>query len=118
MQRANRKDSNHAEIAKAFQDRGFVVLDISQLKNCCDIFVAKNQVTIAVEIKSGIKKKLTSGEIKFAEKWIAGGGIWKRIDNVEDVMLLDCAYFGVLYDVKSENEIETDNLKNKTDWRS
>jgi len=37
MQRAAKKDANHKEIQKFFESKGYSVLDLSQLKNACDI---------------------------------------------------------------------------------
>jgi len=89
MQRAARKDANHGEIHKEFEKEGFVVKDLSQLKNCCDIAVARNGYTYMIEIKDGSKppsaRKLTPGEIKFRDRWISGGGLWRLIESVEDV---------------------------------
>ena len=73
MFRAARKDANHKEIVNLFRSLKWSVLDVAQLKNCCDIFVSKNGRTIAVEIKDGTKppsqRKLTKGEQEFKDKW-------------------------------------------------
>ena len=73
MRRAARTDSNHAEIVAAYRKRGYSVLDVSKLKNCCDLFVARNGQTWAVEIKDGkkppSKRKLTDGEQTFRDGW-------------------------------------------------
>jgi len=53
FRRAAKVDDNQSEIVKAFRGLGFTVLIISQLKNCCDIFVSKYGRTIAIEIKDG-----------------------------------------------------------------
>ena len=74
MRTAARVDKNQPEITKAFRERGWSVLIISQLKNCCDIIVAKNGRTICVEIKDGEKppsaQKLTKGEQEFRSRWL------------------------------------------------
>ena len=71
--RACRTDKNHKQIVRAFRDLGWYVLDISQLKKCCDLLVAKHRITVAVEVKDGTasksKQKLTEGEKKFKEEW-------------------------------------------------
>jgi Holliday junction resolvase len=86
MRRAARVDANQTEIVAAFRKRGWSVLIISQLKNCCDIFVAKGGRTIAVEIKDGTKaesaQKLTSGELAFFESWKGELAIIKSVDDV------------------------------------
>jgi len=88
MQRAAKKDANHKEIVDEFESLGFVVLDLSQLKNCCDIVVAKNNYTVLIEIKDGSqipsRRKLTPGEELFALKWIQGGR-WFKVENIQDV---------------------------------
>jgi hypothetical protein len=92
MRTAVRKDANHKEIENAFKKMGFSVLDISQLKNCCDLFVSKRCVTYAVEIKDGTKtpsqRKLTSGEREFKETWELNGR-WRLIESIEDVERLN-----------------------------
>ena len=73
MFRAAKKDVNHNEIADIFKKNGWSVLDVSQLKKCCDMFIAKRGRTIAVEVKDGAKppsaRKLTDGELIFARNW-------------------------------------------------
>ncbi len=86
MFRAARIDANQPEIVKTFRGLGWSVLIISQLKNCCDIFVSKNGRTIAVEIKDGSKppskQKLTEGELKFKDSWQGEYALIKSIDDV------------------------------------
>jgi len=89
MRRAARVDDNQPEIVEAFRRLGWSVLIISQLKNCCDIFVSKNGRTVAVEIKDGSKppskRKLTEGEAEFKKDW---QGEYAIIESVEDVFSL------------------------------
>lgn len=86
MRLAAKTDSNHAEIVKAFRAYGYSVLDISRLKNCCDLFVAKKRRTFAVEIKDGSKppskRQLTDGELKFMSEW---KGVYIVIESLSDV---------------------------------
>ena len=86
MRRSARVDENQPEIVSAFRTLGWAVLIISQLKNCCDIFVSKNGRTIAVEIKDGTKpkskQKLTEGEISFKNEWQGEYAIVTSIDDV------------------------------------
>lgn len=97
MRIAAKKDANHKEIVEAFRLFGWSVLDISQLKNCCDIFVSKNHNTIAVEIKDGSKppsaRKLTPGELVFKDSW---KGHYVIVCSVGDVLLLNSRFFGCL----------------------
>jgi hypothetical protein len=85
-----RIDNNHQGIKEAFVKMGFSVLDISELKNCCDLFVGKHGETIAIEIKDGAKppsaRKLTKGEQSFALRWC---GWWELVKEVEDIQEID-----------------------------
>ena len=90
FRRAAKVDVNQPEIVAAFRRLGWSVLIISQLKKCCDIFVAKGGVTIAVEIKDGDKppsaRKLSEGEQDFKDNWL---GQWELIESVDDVIELN-----------------------------
>lgn len=90
MMRAARVDANQPEIVKAFRDLGWSVLIISQLKNCCDIVVAKEGCTLLVEIKDGSKppskQKLTDGESKFLSTW---KGEWHIVKSIDDVVKIN-----------------------------
>lgn len=89
MRRAARVDRNQPEIVEAFRKMGWSVLIISQLKNCCDLFVSKSGRTIAVEIKDGDKppsqQKLTEGEEKFMESWQGEYRIIKCIEDIKEL---------------------------------
>lgn len=84
--RAVKKDSNHQEVVAEFRKLGFSVLDISQLKNCCDLFVAKSGITVAVEVKDGSlppsKRRLTAGEREFKSAWRGNYAIIESLDHV------------------------------------
>lgn len=88
MRRAAKKDANHNEIAKEFERLGWIVLDLSQLKNCCDMAVTKEGRTFMVEVKDGSKppsqRKLSEGEEKFKTKWLQGG-LWNLVKSIDDV---------------------------------
>ena len=88
--RANRRDANHRDIIEEFKRLGWSVLDIADLKNCCDLMVAKCGHTIAIEVKDGEKppsaRKLTSGEESFRERWT---GNYKIVINELDVQNID-----------------------------
>jgi hypothetical protein len=90
FRRAARVDDNQPAIVAEFRKLGWSVLIISQLKKCCDIFVAKGGVTIAVEIKDGDKppsaRKLSEGEQDFRDNWL---GRWELIESINDVIELD-----------------------------
>jgi len=93
MRTAARKDTNHEQIVKLFKKLGWSVLDIAQLKNCCDIFVSKKQITIAIEIKDGEKppsqRKLTDGELKFKNEW---KGFYQIVICDDDVININGMY--------------------------
>lgn len=90
FRRAAKTDSNHQEVVKLFRKLGWSVLDVSQLKNCCDLVVAKDRYTVAVEVKDGAKppsaRKLSDGEIKFRDNW---NGAYMLVQSLEDVQLLN-----------------------------
>lgn len=73
FRRAAKVDDNQKEVVALFRKLGWYVLIISQLKNCCDIIVSKDNITIAIEIKDGKKppsqRKLSEGEVKFKDEW-------------------------------------------------
>lgn len=87
-----RKDANHNEIVAEFERLGWIVLDLSQLKNACDIAATKYGHTWMIEIKDGAKqpsqRKLTEGEQKFKEKWQPQGK-WALVETLKDVIDLD-----------------------------
>lgn len=87
MRRAAKVDRNHSEIVSAFRKFGCSVLNISSLKNCGDLVVAKNNKTVIVEVKDWMqppsKRKLTQGEQKFADEW---KGIYIKVETLGDVI--------------------------------
>ena len=89
MTLAPRKDRNHQEIVAKLRSCNCSVLDVAALKNCCDLFVAHQGRTWAVEIKDGEKppsgRKLTEGEESFRLQWMRHGE-WRLITSVEDAM--------------------------------
>lgn len=93
FRRAAKVDANQKEIVRSFRGLGWYVLIISQLKNCCDIIVSKNNVTIAIEIKDGSKpksqQKLSEGELKFMEEW---KGLYEIVTCVDEVVAINDNY--------------------------
>ena len=83
--KANRVDANQAELVAYFKKWDCSVLNISSLKNCCDIFISRHGRTIAIEIKDSAKpksaRKLTEGEEKFKEGW---AGCWRLCESIKD----------------------------------
>jgi len=86
FRRAAKVDKNQPEIVKALRKMGWYVLIISQLKNCCDIIISKDGVTVAVEIKDGdlppSQRKLSEGELKFKNEW---QGNYLIIESLDDL---------------------------------
>lgn len=95
FRRAAKVDDNQKEVVALFRKLGWYVLIISQLKNCCDIVVSKNNVTIAIEIKDGKKppssRKLSEGELKFKSEW---KGLYELVICDEDVISVNKRYNG------------------------
>ena len=89
MRRAAKVDDNQGDIVALFRRLGWSVLLIHQIKNACDIIVAIDGITVAVEIKDGKKqpsqRKLTQGERKFKDGW---NGHWYLIETEDDVINL------------------------------
>ena len=88
--RAAKKDRNHQQVVKLFKALGWSVLDVAQLKKCCDLFVSKNKITVAIEVKDGTlapsRQRLTDGEQLFADNW---KGEYRIVRRDEDVINLD-----------------------------
>jgi len=85
--RATRRDLNHKEIVEAFRRFGFEVLDVSGVPNAFDILISLNGYCIAIEIKSKRTSKLTDGEQKFKERWLAPYEIVYDVNDVSDIAL-------------------------------
>lgn len=87
FRRAAKTDDNQKEVVALFRKLGWCVLIVSQLKNCCDIIVSKDGVTIAIEIKDGKKppsaRKLSKGELDFKNEWL---GEWRLVETESDVL--------------------------------
>lgn len=75
MSRANRKDSNHAEIVAALRQAGALVLDAAQHAPewGFDLLVLFHGEWSVMEIKQG-KAKLTPNEIKARDEIASHGG--------------------------------------------
>ncbi len=90
FRRAAKVDDNQKEVVALFRKLGWTVLIISQLKNCCDLFVSKNGRTIAIEVKDGKKppsqRRLSEGEIKFMSAW---QGEYALVETLEHVKQLE-----------------------------
>lgn len=88
MRRAAKVDSNQKEIVESLRRHGATVLIVSQLKNCFDILVGYNGVNFIMEIKDGklppSKKRLTTGELEFKNKW--KGGNYYVVESVEQAI--------------------------------
>lgn len=88
--RAARVDRNQPEVVDEFRRLGFSVLITSQLKNCCDLIVAKRGRSYCVEVKDGKKppsqRKLSLGEERFKNEW---QGEWRLVETLDDVYAIN-----------------------------
>ena len=62
-----RVDKNQKEIVSALREAGAKVKHVYTVKNLFDILVYYRGITYNVEIKDGLKSKLTEGETKCKE---------------------------------------------------
>ena len=90
MRTAARIDANQPDVVKEFRWLGYSVLIISQLKNCCDIIIARDGFTCAIEIKDNEKppsaRRLTEGEQGFKDTW---KGRWYLCESIDDAQAID-----------------------------
>lgn len=88
LRRAAKVDRNQPEIVEAFRKMGCSVLIISQLKNCCDLIVARGK-TAVIEIKDGSlpksRRQLTEGEMDFMHSW---KGLYFIVESLDDVVMV------------------------------
>ena len=88
--RAPKKDDNHHQIVAVFERLGAHTEDVSMVEEFCDIIVTRAAKVAMVEIKDGAKtpsrRKLTPGEVKFKDRWVAAGGTWVLIETIDDVI--------------------------------
>ncbi len=95
MRRAAKKDTNHNDIASAFQKLGWSWKDTHQLGGDFPDGIAGigDHVNILVEIKDGNKpknaRKLSIGQAKFHDEW--RGPIFK-VETIEDVLQIHSHY--------------------------
>jgi hypothetical protein len=64
-----KKDANHGELTKAFEDLGCSVLDLSMVgSDCLDVLVGCAGVDVLVEFKTD-DGDLTTGQVRFIRDW-------------------------------------------------
>jgi hypothetical protein len=84
--RARRTDSNHSEIAEAFEALGFSVWKVNDV---VDLIIGYGGVSVLVEIKDinkpPSKRRLTPREEKFWSSW--KGGI-ELVESIDDALAL------------------------------
>jgi len=69
MRYAHKTDTTQSAIVQAFRQAGWSVQDTSAVGGGApDLFVAKRGVTIAIEAKTG-KKKRMNNQVEWAESW-------------------------------------------------
>ena len=81
-----RVDKNQKEIVAALRKVGAKVKHVYMVKNLFDILVYYKGKTYNVEIKDGLKSKLTSGELKCKEDLETVGVKYWVIRSVEDAL--------------------------------
>jgi Holliday junction resolvase len=65
----HRRDTAQAPMIRELRQRGYSVLDISQVGgNAPDLVVSKNGFTFMIEVKTG-KSKARQGQQDFAQEW-------------------------------------------------
>ena len=65
----HRRDTAQAPMVRELRQRGYSVLDISQVGgNAPDLVVSKNGFTFMIEVKTG-KSKARQGQQDFAQEW-------------------------------------------------
>jgi len=75
MRYAHKTDTTQSAIVQAFRQAGWSVQDTSAVGGGApDLFVAKRGVTIAIEAKTG-KRKRMDNQVEWAELW-RGDYIW------------------------------------------
>lgn len=65
--KACRVDANQKEIVEGLRKHGAIVKHVHTVKNLFDIIVYYNSNTYCIEVKNGLKSKLTPGEQKCKE---------------------------------------------------
>lgn len=89
MRRAARTDHNHAHVLKQLRLRGWSCKSTHQLKNFCDIVASKNSHTVLIEVKDPNKppsqRKLTKGELEFAQSWLGEYIIIETLEDIEEL---------------------------------
>lgn len=83
MYHTHRKDGNHNAIKKAFELHGFTCAETHNVgAGVPDLIVAKDGITVLVEIKIGEKATFTPAQVEFWARW---KGALLRVDGLEDV---------------------------------
>tara|TARA_R110002020_G_scaffold175493_1_gene367424 strand:+ start:31118 stop:31417 length:300 start_codon:yes stop_codon:yes gene_type:complete len=88
--RAQKKDTFHHDVVKAFEALFWHTEDMTARTEFCDIFVTSpdKSAWAWIEIKTGEKKKLTKGEVKFMEKCLLKDMPWYRCNGPEEVPVI------------------------------
>ena len=81
-----RVDKNQKEIVAALREAGAKVKHVYSVKNLFDILVYYRGITYNVEIKDGLKSKLTEGETKCKEDLESVNVKYWVIRSIEDAL--------------------------------
>lgn len=83
--RARRTDSNHTEIAEAFEKLGF---SVDKTNDLWDLTIGYGGLTLLVEVKDGkkppSKRRLTARAKKFHDTWKGGIRVITCLEDVEE----------------------------------
>ena len=83
-----RVDANQNEIVKGLRKHGAIVKHVHTIKNLFDILVFYNNKTYCMEIKNGLKSKLTEGEKQCKDDIESVGVKYHVIYNLEQALKL------------------------------
>lgn len=91
--RRHRKDTNHDDIAKAFEELGWSVKDTSQLGDgFVDMVVARSGINVLIEVKRP-GETLRKSQRDFTSKW---QGLWYTVRSVDDVKMVEYDIYNLL----------------------
>ena len=85
-----RRDENHLEVCRQFQQLGFSTLTLADMgDNCPDLLISRAGRTALIEIKSD-GGKLTPGQARFAKDW---RGRCYLVRGIDDILAITQAWF-------------------------
>lgn len=88
MRTAAKKDDNHNKIVQFFKVCGWAIVDVSELKIGCHLFVSRAFETVAIKIDSDLMEK---EEALMAQNW---NGHYRVVSTINDIMDINQEFFG------------------------